>query len=403
MLQTIQEPHCMNCKVPWNNDIIVGNFTKTFFNTELRRHRERILFEREKALLPHTQQEIRHEHLTREMNALYHLALTYREQNRREEEAVYREKAQQIADELGVILAGATTRRPDQNANKPRPVCKCLDDNCRGFIMNNNWACGLCNKKVCKDCLKEKPHDTAHTCLQEDIETRRLLLNNTKPCPKCGAMINKVDGCDQMWCVMCHTTFNWRSGEIVEGHVHNPHYYEWLRRTGRDVPRAPGDQPPVCGGERVMPWVRDFRNRVAPRYPQADLEMLLRFHMLATHMREWEMPRLANRYNIQDNRALRRSFLLNNISEEDFKREMSMKERGRDRSMAIRNIMELFYNQLSESIVTIHQNLPEDLAPTFDEITNLANYCNECFRAVAKLYNVKPFAITADFRRIQQI
>lgn len=58
ILSTFEDPHCMGCKTLWNREFVDSFCTKYFRNTELRRHRENILFEREKALMPQTQPEV---------------------------------------------------------------------------------------------------------------------------------------------------------------------------------------------------------------------------------------------------------------------------------------------------------------------------------------------------------
>ncbi len=42
-----------------------------------------------------------------------------------------------------------------------------------------------------------------------------------------------VKNCDQMFCTSCNIAFSWISGEIDNGVVHNPHYYQWLAKNGR--------------------------------------------------------------------------------------------------------------------------------------------------------------------------
>ena len=75
-----------------------------------------------------------------------------------------------------------------------------------------------------------------------------------------------VRNCNQMWCVMegCNTAFDWVSGRIITGAVHNPHYYEWLRRTGGQQ-RETGDIP--CGGVPTY-WVLLSAFRVARIVPE---------------------------------------------------------------------------------------------------------------------------------------
>ena len=76
------------------------------------------------------------------------------------------------------------------------------------------------------------------------------MKKDTKPCPKCGQLIHKINGCDQMWCPGCKTPFSWRTGEIERGHVHNPEYYRWMRETGQNIGRDPLDERfDPCGNQ----------------------------------------------------------------------------------------------------------------------------------------------------------
>ncbi len=140
----------------------------------------------------------------------------------------------------GGPVAGAPPEEPKKNWEF---VMKCPLASCEGFI-GLNYICGLCDAKICKDC-HEPCHDpastnTAHTCDADKILSIRAIAKEAKPCPKCAALISKIDGCDQMWCTQCHVAFSWRTG-AVEHSVHNPHYYEWMRRNGRvPVPLVAG-------------------------------------------------------------------------------------------------------------------------------------------------------------------
>lgn len=384
----------MRCKIPWDLEVILSGFTKSFFQTEWRKHREKVLFEREKALLPASQQEVRNEQLMQEMQMLQSLATLYKKSTKGEK---YLAEAREIAQELGVVLDGNNTSATTApQISKPRPVIPCIQDNCNGFVMSNNWCCGMCNTKVCKDCLKETGGNE-HKCKDEDKETRKLLLNNTKPCPKCGVMISKVDGCNQMWCVMCHTTFSWNSGEIggVRDHVHNPHYYEWLRRSGREVPRAPGDVPAnaPCGQNNV-PGAYYFQNSIRQKYSEQEAQLLMRTHQLHVHIQMVELPmidRLTQGH--LNNNDLRKSFLKGDISEEDFKKEIFIRVRSRERNQAIHNVMTLFLTQLTETLQTFYNTRP-DYKTRIGELHQLADYCNDCFKKIGSSYNTTPFLIS---------
>ena len=55
LLSTSNDPHCMNCKNVWGREFIDETCTKTFRNKALKTHRENILLDREKCLMPETQ------------------------------------------------------------------------------------------------------------------------------------------------------------------------------------------------------------------------------------------------------------------------------------------------------------------------------------------------------------
>ena len=117
----------------------------------------------------------------------------------------------------------------------------CPLGDCEGF-MDSHGNCPSCKKKICMKCETEEGEN--HECDPSLVETVHMLRRTSRPCPKCSVPIHKTDGCDQMWCTQCHTTFSYRTGIIHEGRTHNPEYYRWLRENNNGVvPREPGDNP----------------------------------------------------------------------------------------------------------------------------------------------------------------
>lgn len=131
-------------------------------------------------------------------------------------------------------------RKIDMN----KPVCPCPVNECRGYIKSFTYKCGICETKICKDCNVIEVNDTEHVCKEEDKLTVATIVKESKPCPKCGTRIQKSEGCSQMYCTQCKTAFDYRTGKIETGRIHNPHYYEELRKIhGDNMPREPGDNP----------------------------------------------------------------------------------------------------------------------------------------------------------------
>ena len=184
---------CMDnsCKKEWTRKFLVESFPKSWVNKEWKEMKKEKEVEIEKSLLPATQLLLK---------------------SSKKKETILKE----------------TFHR------------KCSVENCRGYL-SSDWKCGLCSSSTCKDCHLEKKE--GHICNKELVATISFLEEDTKPCPKCSTPIHKIDGCDQMWCTICHTAFSWRRGTI-ETRIHNPHYYEWLRNGG-ETPRNDGDYE--CG------------------------------------------------------------------------------------------------------------------------------------------------------------
>ncbi len=123
-----------------------------------------------------------------------------------------------------------------------KSVMRCPVRNCAGFVYASlaasastaagtgghagSLVCNLCSCPVCADC-----HEicrSEHKCDSRIVASIKAVYAEAKPCPKCGALISKIEGCDQMFCTQCHTTYSWLTGNIILGQVHNPHYFQWL-------------------------------------------------------------------------------------------------------------------------------------------------------------------------------
>lgn len=272
-----QDAHCMQCKHAWGYQFMHDAFSNAFVTKTYRQNRQQMALEREKGLLQQTLPLVAIEKEKGEakerMNLLKEEIRILKEEyyvKVRVIEAKMREEA--------LIIRGGVEKTEGTKYLFPCPVKGDDEDEntssgCRGFIEASSWRCGLCKVKVCKKChvikhekkegdVKHAKQRVKHACKKDDIATAKMVMEDTKPCPKCKARIFKITGCDQMFCTSCKTPFSWNTGKIVTGVVHNPHYYEMMRTLGQDPRNAPrnmlrnaGDAP--CGG---MPWFEDIYN-----------------------------------------------------------------------------------------------------------------------------------------------
>ena len=249
-------PNCMNCHREFQREFLVQNFTQKFVTQDWKKHREHVMFQRERALLP-TRQPVaemvrRKDALKRENEELLKQMTELRTKQYQCQREIgnidYRIRMGPAADAFPNPRNGnGTTSAPHASAFI-RP-CPNTASNCRGFL-STQWKCNLCNMWACKDCheIKGTTQDTPHECNPDNLASAKLIDTETRPCPKCGARVFKISGCNQMFCTACNDcAFDWVTGRI-ETIIHNPHYFEFQRqRNGGQAPRVIGDI--LCGRE----------------------------------------------------------------------------------------------------------------------------------------------------------
>jgi hypothetical protein len=414
LLQSYEDPCCMDCKRGWSSDFMAENFTLSFRTVTLRQHRRNILFEREKSMLPAMQvfaaARLRIRQLEKERIELndnlhgkgsigekhsvveaqyYTLHAEYSRKSlaiqelkaliakngpgdnapllaqarldasdikakmkaNREDNAetinTFKDRMRAINDNMTAQILASREYNGEAGApvEKREFIMKCGANDCRGFL-STAYKCGTCESWTCPDCLVVLGKDKAveHKCAQDAVDSAKMIRSETMPCPKCGTRIFKVDGCNQMWCIMegCNTAFDWVSGRIVTGAVHNPHYYEWLRRQG-NVQREAGDIP--CGGVPGF-WqlLSSFRTaRIAPA-ESSDLE---RIHRMVVEM-EGRLPDYPARMPQLINKDLNVAYLLKDIEEDEWKRRLEFTEAKFNRKREIGYILHTLVTAASD-------------------------------------------------------
>jgi hypothetical protein len=399
ILNSTENCHCMNCRKQWEMKVLVKKFERTFINNEYKKHRENILIEREKGLMVATQPIVeRLIKVEQTRNEVFELRNQIQE---------IQKKINMKERELHQILTNTTAGEQE----KHEFVRKCTYADCKGFL-SSRWKCGLCEMWSCPDCFEVKgpASDGEHTCDPNTLETAKLLKKDTKPCPKCGTMIFKIDGCAQMWCTDCHTPFNWNTMRIENGVVHNPHYFEWMRRSGNHAER--NLQEVRCGREidhhfcssfsRVL---GSFTHRIGFSMTVEETKTELTKLRNIIHIRMVEIPRF-NVNVLQENENLRIGYMRNKITEEDFKVMLQKKEKQMQKKQEIANILATFMNCMTEIIYrmtelmrTYTDNRSEAtnmFLEMMDEKNNLTTYTNQCLSDVSAVYKCKEYKISYD-------
>jgi hypothetical protein len=271
---------------------------------------------------------------------------------------------------------------------------KCNKGDCGGFV-GNNWKCGLCEAEYCKECGESKAAagttTESHDCNPETASTFKALRKEAKPCPKCAALISKIDGCDQMWCTQCQTAFSWRTGQIETSHVHNPHYFQWMRQNGgapAPEPRALGDCVNLTPQE-TLDQVVHYSTR---RRTQNISNWVRTVRHYQSVLRDHQYP-LRARQNDEWRRKLRVRRLINEIDDTAWKIALQKGEKVAQKEYAIVQILELF---CQASVDILRNTLPEDADRNalVTQLEELRKYCNEELAKVERRFkNTVPYIL----------
>jgi len=396
----------MSCRRAWNDEFLDLNFTKAFRVGPYKKHRENILLDREVSLLPTRQPRVEATiNKKQTLDLLEGVKREILEMDKIRGEILSR--SSKLQRKLARYTAEAEGRAPpawtlteDERANpqdKAKFIMKCPDGECRGFL-STAYKCGTCQKWACSDCMviKGLEKDTPHTCEPGQKETVALIIKESKACPKCGERISKIDGCDQMWCVDCHTAFSWVTGAIVNGIVHNPHYYEYLRKQGGGAaPRNAGDVP--CGG---IPYYRHIYAAV-DKLDEPTKKIVQAIHRVTSEISDERIQAYQGHFNVNDNGDLGVQYLMKDIDKEAMKKELVKRELKRNKQLAIRAILEMFVNTSTMMLSQIVNDKPtkiEDISPLLLAYENLRIYVNESLMNVSRMKNCAVPQIMTDWK-----
>ncbi len=403
MLGSKEEASCMSCKVAWDRNFLLEQLGNTFMTKNYRDYRQELLIEREMGFLqatqPHVEREIRMEKLQEEITML-------------------RKKLFSLDRELKDLKQGG------ELSERKKFIRKCPNGDCHGFL-STSLKCELCECFVCAECREIKGFSTeekdAHECNKDIVESVKLLEKDSKQCPKCTALIFKIEGCDQMYCVECHTAFSWKTLKIESGVIHNPHYFEYQRLTNGGVaPRNPMDIQ--CGREldnyfvsrlidKIIPLPKDWRKEVInggvifyyqnkriyvkPEIKDEQVLDIIEICRQVIHVRFIEQPRFAADARLHANMRLRIDFMRNKISRDEMKKTLQKRDKENTKKAELSNVLGMYVSCMTDLFYRLEDE--NDLVKIKQEMIELKKYVNDCFKKISKSYNCKQYVINDRF------
>lgn len=211
---------------------------------------------------------------------------------------------------------------------------------------------------------RAKRERTTHVCDPDMVASAALVKKETRPCPKCQVRIFKIEGCDQMWCTQCHTTFSWRTGQVVTGPVHNPHYHAWRQEQLNAVHRGAATDAPACeeDGISALDLLADLHRQTNFQYKHP----CFRLHEVDNFIRlvmEFEDTILRDNlgphgcWNRVDNTDLRVRYLSKQLSEKGLATQVYKRDNIRCKMEEMRAALQLLPMIVTDTVRRMYQDL----------------------------------------------
>lgn len=378
LMQTEPYAKCMSCQTRWSAEFIANNTDEKFHNQDYREHRAKIAFQREKSLFPATQE---------------YVALIKDEDNVVTEMDEIQRKVDKLCAKLnklqdkyhliqGLKRGKIRENEKTEKKEKLRFLGHCPQQDCKGYLADE-YICGLCKKKACRSCRLAE-HD-GQDCDPNVVETVKLLAKDTRGCPSCHIPITKITGCDQMFCLSCFTAFSWNTGKIETGRIHNPHYYEWVKKNNNGViPREPGDVR--CGGPVSA---NTLSTKIQPLGKQVQ-EFIMNCHRNIGHIRATIVPRYRPIAENNKNFDLRIKYMMNEVDDKRMISELKRRDKKQEKNEAILLVLTMYCDTVDDlnSNIVRSGNIQE-LKNAVRQILILQNYVNEQFENISKRFKNK--------------
>ncbi len=469
---TKANPQCMGCKTIWPDDFLFSVFPKTWVDNDLRDHLDDVLVQQEKSLIPLAVVEIEKEKIERKHKTIQQQRIQLERMLDRINQQILKINSTPIPllpyQKLDLEIKCKEQKEIERNYNEillletelsiqiGKPIRTrfrrpCPDFKCKGYIDIQKTVesdsnidqigflhCSVCNKDFCSRCRENTSKDKdkckdKHVCDETVVKTLKLLDSDTKSCPGCKVSVYKIEGCNQMFCTNCNTAFNWDTGEIETGRIHNPHYFEWLSKNsqpdenrgenrgeieGRNEARARNGLQLVdpCG-RPVDNLTQKINSVLTERYPDITyIENAIPFHhcksfinsiiRIVHHIRSVETPVLQD--PTVRHLKFRIRYVLNELKEDHWKHEISIQERNHKKKFMLGQIMDTVYTIFSDilhkflndttpiTFVPFHYHDFTNVPEIYVECENARQYFNDISRRHSLRFNLTDYRYITD-------
>ena len=412
LISITNDPNCMKCNAQWTQNFVIESLNKSFWDKDYRLHRTNILTDHEISKIPETVEYA--ENLT-QINKLKEKDKQINDQIKELYKQVNILKTQ--SSNIHVEIENLKHGKSNNDKERKKFIMPCQNSECKGYL-SSQYKCNICDLFTCPDCLEVVGHtkNDEHTCDENNIKSAEEIKKTTKPCPNCGQRIFKLIGCDQMWCIECKTAFSWLTGNIITKEIHNPHYYDYIKKNGT-LNRNVADV--VCGG--LIYYNTMYYNIITKIYSISKnaininlCTLLTNLHRTINHITYHEIIIIRQKLNtLTDFKLLRAKYILNLVTKEELAKQVYQNDKLRRKNQEILHIFELlstygieFFRDLQVSELYTNKLRISDkyandiinkfiskLGQSFEEMRNLFDYCNKQLGVISGTYNLNVMQI----------
>lgn len=214
-----------------------------------------------------------------------------------------------------------------------------------------------------------------------DNDSKRFILSDN----------TVVHNCDQMYCTICNTAFSWKTGKLEKGAIHNPHYFEYLRKNGGDIPRNLNEVR--CGGMPSIIMLNDSRllknlgmvyTHLGKIYENT-ASYISAIYRNINHLRGTIIHYLPRHSDNVSNQELRIDFLKNKITKEEFKMKLQRREKDREKKLEYRQILETYCDVVQDLLFVLREDF--NVEKFIKEELNIREYTVSAISSLNKKYN----------------
>ena len=270
-----------------------------------------------------------------------------------------------------------------QNITDFSLIIPCPGLNCRGFV--EKGVCGVCQIHVCLQCREIQGDD--HICNLETLQSIAALARDSKPCPKCCAIIYRTEGCNHMFCTNCRTHFDWVSGKILKTST-NGHYLH-LQQFSQNVSTREIDTDELSCIENRFSI---YHHRISIDDIETDTlpaELIQSIWMDSNSIR-LAKRKLYNEQTIQmvtteNLQELQVKYLLGDITEEHWSRQVYQIIRKKTLYLLYAEIFNIYLETIDNLQILCIAKTPK-LNEIVHNYTKLIELCNDSFISIVEEY-----------------